>query len=166
MEQALHSARREIRAVASHSVRNTVVLLMILLAAASLTVWITHGVKTETSPSTPAPTSAQRALPEDSLESDWDTFELEGVDSIGPEDNWAGGTKLPASPASTTAPRLDAWPPPASESQFRSLAEGLPPAAPEASALPEPVEETPPGGADRTPVANLLNMIEPPPVRR
>jgi hypothetical protein len=115
-EHSLRRVRRELQTVAGHSVRNTIVLLLILLAAASLTVWITQGIEMQGRSPGPSPTTKASSRPDKSPANvDW-TFPTSEAPYSSDLDTWTAG-RPGALQGASSAPTVDAWPPSRPESQ-------------------------------------------------
>jgi hypothetical protein len=104
VEQDLRRVRREIQPPVGHSVRNTVILILILLGAASLTVWVTQGIKEKETPSGRTPSTEGDPLFSDMNANTGRELEDASAESLA---TWPQSWPSEGS----TPPALGVWPP-------------------------------------------------------
>lgn len=174
-EHALRRVRQQAKAAPSHTVRNIVVLVVVLISAASLTVWLMRGGSSNDSQPSRTSTLQTRPLDAPAIE-EWETTQRDLSRGSDVKDQWAWDSAKPHQGASSMAPRVDFWPPSAAVDDpsidplgpVRRFA----PAGPEADVVvPDDSRAFASPGShqrpqrERTPVASL-NGIEPVPVLR
>jgi hypothetical protein len=103
----LRRVRRDLQPAVGHSVRNTVILVLILLAAASLTVWLTQGIKLQGAPEHTTTTETNARLPESGA--------IASEQPIVPAEELASWPS-PWQQNGSAAPALQSWPPAPSKS--------------------------------------------------